>query len=138
MTTQTTAPTTDRLHWPLVLGLAAFALVRPLFSIVGLSDTLGKPATPLILTAVVSLVWILVVGLSRVRRPVLTLVAAGLCYAVLVVLLSGILSPVLDGRLEGPLAKPALILPLLLTNAVWGLVTGALADLVQRARRVRD
>ncbi|GAA2333018.1 hypothetical protein SVIO_107840 [Streptomyces violaceusniger] len=36
-------------------------VVRPLFSVTGLSDALGKPLTPLLLTAFISLAWILAV-----------------------------------------------------------------------------
>jgi len=125
------------LNWPLVLGLAALALVRPLFSIVGLSDVLGKPGTPLILTAVITLVWVLIVGLSRVREPVTTLVAAGLAYAVAVIVLSAVLSPILTGELQGPLAMPLAIIPLFITNALWGLAAGGLALLVRRMRGSR-
>lgn len=125
------------LSWPLVLGLAAVGLVRPLFSILGLSDALGRPATPVLLTALITAVWALVVGFSRVRRPVATLVAAGLVYAVAAILLSLVLSPILDGHVEGPVANPFAIVPMLLTNAVWGLVAGGLALALQRARGVR-
>jgi len=124
-----------RLNWPLVIGLAVLALIRPLFSIVGLSDALGKPATPLLLTAAISLAWILAVGLSRVREPLLTLVATGLGYAVLSVLLSAVLSPILSGQLQGPLARPIALVPLFVTNAIWGAVCGALALGLQRLRR---
>ncbi|OQS13045.1 hypothetical protein B0T36_21770 [Nocardia donostiensis] len=123
-----------RLNWPLVLGLAALALVRPLFSIAGLSEALGKPVTPLILTVAITSVWVLVVGFSRVREPVITLIAAGLTYAVAVIVLSAVLSPILTGELQGPLAMPLAIIPLLITNAIWGLVAGGLALLVQRMR----
>jgi hypothetical protein len=80
-----------------VAALTAVALLRPLFSVVGLSESLGQPATPLVLTAVISLVWILVVGLSGVREPVLTLVAAGVAYGLATMVLSAILSPILTG-----------------------------------------
>ena len=122
---------------PLIIGLAALALVRPLFSIVGLSDTLGKPATPIILTVVISVLWIFIVGLSRVREPLLTLVFAGLAYAVFSILLSAVLSPILHGELQGPLTNPFAMVYVLATNALWGLVTGALALGVQRIRGVR-
>ncbi|ASR37695.1 hypothetical protein BAY61_24835 [Prauserella marina] len=122
------------LNVPLVLGLSALALVRPLFSIVGWSDVLGTPATPLILTGGITLVWVLIVGLSKVREPVWTLVAAGIGYAVMATALSAVLSPIANGELEGPLAKPMAIIPMLLTNALWGLVAGGLALLLQRAR----
>ncbi|WP_220133063.1 hypothetical protein [Streptomyces ipomoeae] len=130
------------LRLPLIGGLTAIALVRPLFSVVGLSDALGKPVTPLVLTAVISLAWIVLVGLRRVPEPVLTLVAAGVAYSLAAVVLSGILSPILLGRLEGPLARPYAIVPMTVFNAVWGAVCGLLALAVQsvvsrRARRQR-
>ena len=126
---------TNRLQWPLILGLGALALIRPLVSIVesqlGVTD---PPAVPIIITVVISAIWIGVVGLSRTPQPVLTLLLTGLTYAVLAIILSGILSPILTGHLEGPLAKPFAIIPVLLTNAIWGLIAGALALLLQRAR----
>lgn len=122
---------------PFIIGLAVLALVRPLFSIIGLSETLGKPATPIILTVVISLLWILLVGLSRVHNPLLTLVLAGVGYAVLSILLSAILSPFLHGELRGPLTNPLALVSALATNAVWGLITGALALGLQRIRGVQ-
>ena len=126
-----------RINWPLVAGLSVVALVRPLFSIAGLSDAFGRPATPLALTAAISLVWILSVGLSRVREPLLTLVAAGLGYGVASILLSAIVSPLLTGHLEGPIARPIAIIPALAVNAIWGVICGALALALQHARGVR-
>lgn len=108
-----------------MIGLAALALVRPLFSIVGLIDALGEPAAPLLLT----LAWALIVGLSRVREPLLTLVAAGLSYAVATILLSAVLSPILTGHPQGPLATPFAIVPLLVVDTMWGLIAGGLAVL---------
>ena len=130
--------TLERLDWRLVTGLAAVALLRPLFSAVGISDALGEPATPLILTAVISVVWILVVGLSRVREPVLTLVGAGVAYALAIIVLSAILSPILDGELRGPLATPVAIPAVLMLNAAWGAVCGVCAMGLQSLRGVRS
>ncbi|MBC9727283.1 hypothetical protein [Streptomyces sp. TRM68367] len=126
-----------RPSWLLALGLAGVALVRPLFSITGLSDSLGKPATPLILTAVISLVWIAAGTLRRVREPLPTLVAAGLAYGLAGIVLSGILSPLLDGEPDGPLAHPQAIIPVLLVNAAWGAVCGACALGLRRLRGQR-
>lgn len=127
---------TSDLNWPLILGLSTIALVRPLFSIVGLSDELGKPATPLILTVAVTVVWVLIVGLSRVRRPVATLVAAGVGYAVASTVLSAILSPIIGGEVDGPLANPIALVPIFLVNVLWGLIAGGLALMLQRMRGV--
>jgi hypothetical protein len=127
--------TLKNLHWPLVLGLGALALARPLIRIVGdPTGTSDATATAVIVSIVISLVWIAVVGWTTVAHPVLTLVCAGLVYGVLSIVISGILSPILTGRLQGPLAMPIAIVPVLLTNAFWGLATGLVALLVRRAR----
>jgi hypothetical protein len=127
--------TLRNLHWPLVLGLGALALVRPLVRIVidptGMADA---PVVAITVSLLISVVWIAVVGRTNVAHPVLTLVCAGLVYGVLSIVLSGVLSPIMTGRLQGPLAMPFTIVPVLLTNAFWGLVTGLIALLVRRAR----
>ncbi len=108
------------------------ALVRPLFSIVGLSDALGKPATPVVLTVGISAAWVLIAGFGRVRDPLITLVGAGVCYAAIVTVVSAVLSPIMTGHLQGPLAMPFSVIPLVLMNALWGAVAGVLAMLLQR------
>ncbi|MBA9002936.1 hypothetical protein [Thermomonospora cellulosilytica] len=125
----------DRINWPLVCLLTGIALIRPLFSIAGWSDALGRPATPLILTAAISLAWILIPALTRAREPVLTLVCAGVAYAAASIVLSGILSPILTGELQGPLAHPVAILPMTLMNALWGTACGLCAQALQHLRR---
>lgn len=123
------------LPWPLVIALGTFALVRPLLSITGLADDWGRPATPLVATAVITLVWVLAVVVTRQPEPVRTLVAAGLVYAVLSVALSGILSPILEGDLQGPLTDPFALVSVAVVNAVWGAVAGVVA--LPFTRRVR-
>ncbi|KAB1650375.1 hypothetical protein [Pseudoclavibacter endophyticus] len=126
------------LQWPLILGLGALALVRPLVSIIEHQlDVTGPPAVPVIITLIISAIWIVVIGLSKCAQPVLTLLFTGLTYAVLSIILSGILSPILTGELQGPLAMPIAIIPVLLINAIWGLAAGGLALLLQRLRGVR-
>ncbi|MER7481939.1 hypothetical protein ABTX60_30630 [Streptomyces sp. NPDC126510] len=126
------------LNWPLVAALTAVALVRPLFSIAGWSEALGKPLTPVILTLGITLTWIVAAGISRVRDPLLTLVVTGVTYALAALVLSAILSPLLTGKLQGPLAQPQAIVPLFLVNAAWGAFCGACAIGMRRARGVRS
>jgi hypothetical protein len=121
----------------MVIGLGLFALIRPVFSIVGWSEELGKPATPLVLTAVVSVVWIGVAGFSRVREPLLQLVAAGIGYAIVSTLLAAVLSPVLEGELQGPITNPIALVMVTLTNMLWGTLCGVCAQGLQRLRGVR-
>lgn len=128
---------TRTVNWLLVIGLGALALLRPLVRIA--EAALGienHPAVPIALTVVISVVWVAIVGLSRNHAPVLTLLFAGLAYGVLSIILSGILSPMLDGRLDGPLANPIAIAPVLVLNALWGLMAGGLALLLQRVRGI--
>ncbi|SOD46820.1 MULTISPECIES: hypothetical protein [unclassified Streptomyces] len=122
---------------PLVAALTAVALVRPLFSITGWSEALGKPLTPVILTLAITMTWILAVGLSRVRDPLLTLVVTGVAYALAALILSAALSPLLTGKLQGPLAQPQAIVPLFLVNAAWGAFCGACAMGLRRVRVIR-
>lgn len=126
------------LSWPLIIGLGALALIRPLVRIIGhrVDADLGA-ATPIAITLVISAIWVAVVGIGKTRHPVMTLLFTGLTYAVLSIILSGILSPMIDGRLDGPLANPIAIVPMLLTNALWGLIAGGLALLIQRLRGVK-
>lgn len=125
------------LNWLLILGLGLTALVRPLTNTV--LDQLGidpGPLVPLGWTALISLLWIAAVGLTRTASPVLTLVLVGLVYGLSAIMLSGILSTLLLGQLHGPLTTPIGLVAVLITNALWGLVTGAIALALQRARGI--
>ncbi len=116
------------LSWPLVLGLGALALVRPLLSVTGLDDTIGRPAAPLLTTLVLTVVWVGAIVVAHPAHPLATGVAVGvLAYRVLALLLSAVLSPILTGELQGPVAHPVAIVPMLLTNSAWGALAGAVA-----------
>lgn len=123
------------LNWPLVLGLGALGLVRPALNITGVAEDLGKPWTPILVTIGISLLWIAVVGLTRVAQPLRTLVFAGTAYGAFAIIASGILSPILLGELHGPLANPVAIVGVVAVNAFWGLITGLLALGVRRLRK---
>jgi len=123
------------LNWPLILSLGVLALVRPLARIIeDQANADLSPALPITLTVAITVVWIAVVVPTRVRQPVLTLVCAGLTYGVLTIPLSAVTSVLLNDRLEGPLAMPIAIVPLLIINAIWGAVAGAIALAIRRTR----
>lgn len=88
--------------WPLVLGLGSLALTRPLLRVTGVGDALAL-------------------------GPFLTLVHTGVAYGVFAIALSAILSPVIDGRLQGPITNPFALVTMLLLNAVWGAMAGGIA-----------
>ncbi len=115
------------LSWPLVLCLGALALVRPLMNVTGLADAIGRPAAPLLATLVLSVVWVVAIVVARPPAPLATGIAVGLAYGVLAIVLSAVLSPILTGELQGPVANPFAIVPMLLTNAVWGALAGLAA-----------
>lgn len=124
------------LRWRLVLGLGAFALIRPVLHMTGAMDALGMPLAPILATVGISVVWIAVVVGARIAQPLLTLVFVGLTYGVLSILLSAVLSPVLTGELQGPLATGYgfAVIPVLSVNAVWGAVAGVIASAFAGAR----
>ncbi|MFJ3406611.1 hypothetical protein [Promicromonospora sp. NPDC090134] len=117
--------------WTLVAGLSALALLWPLTGLTGALGT-GAPRA-LTIIGLTAAVWIGVVGLGRVPRPVLTLTLTGLAYG-LVATLIGTLVPVLSGF--GPGGGPAwTLVPALALDTMWGALAGLVAAGVQRLRR---
>jgi hypothetical protein len=124
-----------QLHWPLIIGLGALALIRPVMNITGLMEGLGRPFGPILMTVLISLAWLAIVVLVGVREPLLTLVFTGITYGVFALLLSAILSPMLTGQLTGPITHPVAIVAVLITNAIWGALVGLCALVLQAVTR---
>lgn len=122
-------------QWPLIAGLGAFALIRPIMSMLGLSERIGQPIASLTATIIISLVWISVVIVLRVKQPVATLLWSGVAYGVFAIVISAIASPILSGQLQGPLTNPFAIVSVLVTNAIWGFLAGIVASAVMRMRQ---
>src|SRR5690606_23396792 len=97
----------------LIVGLGALALIRPIMKITGIMDIIGQQFGSILMTALISLAWIAIVLIKKVANPVTILVFAGLSYAVFAIVLSGILSPMLHGELQGPLTNPLAIISVL-------------------------
>lgn len=120
--------------WAVVAGLSALALLWPLTGLTGVLGT-GAPRAFAII-GITAAVWIGVVGLGRVPRPVLTLTLTGLAYGIVGVAL-GQLVPVLAGYggPGGSGVEPAwTIIPALLVDTFVGAVAGLVAAGVQRLR----
>jgi len=118
-----------------MLALGLLALTRPLMKIVGLIQIFGNEAIgSIIMTLLISFVWIIITVKKELENPVQVLVGAGVCYAILVTIASGILSPLLDGRLQGPLSNPVAFISVFFTNVVWGLITGSIAAMILSKR----
>lgn len=117
----------------LILSLGIFALIRPLFKIIGLiglfpSNRFGS----IFLTAFISLVWLGFVVFKQVKHPAVVLASSGVVYAFGAIILSGILSPILTGHLQGPLTNPFAFIAIIIVNIIWGGIVGFLAKLFIR------
>lgn len=123
-------------HKSLIVVLALLACIRPLMSILGLSDMIGKPVASVSATIVITVAWIAVVVFARIRQPMYVLLFVGILYGVLAIVLSAILSPILTGQLQGPVTNPFAIVGVLVTNALWGIVAGFLATVLNRTLKV--
>ncbi|GAB2479496.1 hypothetical protein GCM10027063_21610 [Promicromonospora xylanilytica] len=122
-------PARPTIPWALVGGLATLALLWPLAGLTGALGT-GAPRA-LTIIGITAVVWIGVVGLGRVPRPVLTLTLTGVAYG-LVAHVVALLVPVLGGA-GGPGGGPLwTIVPALLFDAMWGALAGLAAAGVQR------
>lgn len=127
------APGAPAVPWGIVAGLSALALLWPLS---GLTGVLGTDAPrAFIILGITAAVWIGVVGLGRVPRPVLTLTLTGAAYG-LVAAAIGLLVPALGGFAPGSTGPAWTIVPALLVDASFGAVTGLAAAGVQRLRGV--
>lgn len=121
----TTTPRTPRprISWLIVLGLAALFLLWPLTNLLGFDS---GPVRALSVIGVTAVVWIGVVGLGGVPRPVLTLTLSGIAY--------GALGIVLALFFNGP-GQWWTLVPALAMSALWGCLAGLLAAGVQHLRR---
>jgi hypothetical protein len=107
--------------------MGALALIRPFMSITGLMEGLGRPFGSIFMTVLISVAWLAIVVLARVREPIFTLIFTGLVYGAFAIVISAILSPILTGELAGPITNPFAIVSVLITNAIWGLIVGVIA-----------
>lgn len=121
-------------QWPLILGLSALAMVRPLMSILGWLEAIGQPTASIAVTLIISAVWLVVVLSLRVHRPLVTLTWVGVGYGLLAIILSAVLSPLITGHLQGPITNPFAVVSVLITNGGWGLLVGSLAALIRRGK----
>jgi len=94
-----------KVRLPLAVGLGALALVRPILNMLGLLERIGQPAASITVTILITVVWIGAAVLLRVEHPVKTLLYAGVAYGIFAIVISAIASPILEGRLQGPIIE---------------------------------
>ena len=132
-TTLAGTPAWRQVAWPTAVVLAALALARPVVGVVARANDVQLGRWGVGIVAAVSLVWVAVVACRRIAA-VPTLVAAGLVQALGASMLALVSRWVFDGVPGGPLTRPVALAGALAAGALWGLVCGALALALQRAR----
>jgi hypothetical protein len=125
-------------RWELIVPLAFLALARPLLSIAGAYETLGGGALgPLLVTALLAVVWVATVVLTRAPKPLVTLLLVGALYGLLAIALQQLLWNLSPGGVpeEAPSSTPVLVVSwasILATNAIWGALLGLVAAGIRR------
>lgn len=126
-----------RLPWNIIIILALVQFIRPVLSIAGAFDNFK--AGPLIVTAVVTVVWIAVAVAAKVREPVKVLAAAGVVYAIISMLTAVFLQLFFTQSAEDAAPVPLLLTVGLVAAAIYNAAWGALLGLVAMAiRRILD
>lgn len=120
--------------WPTIFILAAISLIQPLLNIVGLFDAIG-PASSVIVSVIIAVIWIAFAVSMRVINPVLVLAAAGAVYAILSILLAALLQTLLPGTLgDAPVSLTLLLTAglagALFTNIIWGAFLGLTSQVI--------
>ncbi|WP_254778323.1 hypothetical protein [Paenibacillus sp. cl141a] len=115
-----------------ILGLGALALVRPIMKMTGIMDLIGQQFGSMLMTILISLAWLVIVLIKKPAFPMVILIFAGMSYALYAVILSGLVSPLLDGKLQGPLTNPFALVSVFAINAIWGFIVGFIAKTLRR------
>jgi hypothetical protein len=120
--------------WLLIVSLGLFALIRPLFSILGAYDSglVAKPFGPIVLTIAIALVWIGAAVIYRVKKPVETLALAGVAYGVFATVLNSTL--VAMGYGDAHLIPVPGVIATIVMEAIFGAVCGLIAASILRLR----
>lgn len=125
-----------QLPWKIIIILALVQFIRPTLSTIGAFDNFR--AGPLLVTAVVTAVWI-AVAVARVREPVKVLAVAGAVYAAASVLVAAFLQTFFTWSPEATVPVPLLLTVGLVASAIYNAAWGALLGLAATGiRRIMD
>lgn len=117
-----------------ILTLGLLPLTVMVSRHMGLYEALGQPTAPLLMVALVTLVWVGVVGGARLPHPVATLTLTGLAAGVYITLVEA--SVLLSQREESAFLLIGFGFVAAIQTA-WGFVAGLMAAGVQRLRGPR-
>ena len=128
----------NQLPWRLILALGFIALVRPIIKIFG--DVFGFIVSPLaviVITAVIAIIWILVIIKLKVKRPIIVLAMSGVVYAVASITLAAIIQLAIPNLNDDEAKVPGLLTAALIAatafNFAYGALLGLIASLIQKA-----
>ena len=125
-----------RLPWKLIFLLALIQLVRPIMSTAGFFDDF-RPQGPIIVTALIAIIWVGVAVVGNVREPVKVLAMAGAIYAVIGVAMAVFLQAFFTWSPEEtasiPLLLSAGLIGGIVVNVIWGALLGFVALGIDRA-----
>lgn len=130
------------LPWSLIITLGLIALIRPIIKIAG--DVFGYTVSPLatvLISVGIAVVWIGVVVMLKVRKPVIVLALSGVAYAVLSIVMAlaiQLLAPDLgDSEVAIATLLTSGLIATTIFNAAYGAFLGCVAYGVQKivARR---
>lgn len=119
------------LHWPLILGLSALTLLHPLLNLTGVMASF-RPAGPLLVSALIAVVWVAAVVRFGLERPVATLACTGFIAGLGVMVVGALLSLALTGT-PGPFLFPVGVMSAVAVNTLLGTLAGLIALAIQRA-----
>lgn len=117
----------QQLHWPLIIGLGALALLMPFMNISGLMDIFGRPLGPILVMTLISLLWLTIVLTNKVQQPILTLTCAGFVHGIIAFVLGTLFAPYLTGTAMNPIIRSFALTGILATNTFWGFAMGVIA-----------
>ena len=128
-----------KLRWDVIGLLIIIGLIRPILSIAHAYDRVGRPFGPLLVTALLAIVWVGIVVIARIPYPLITLIAAGIGYRLGAILLQQAIWRIfLDAPpAEAPTGLPILLISwigIIVTNLIWGAFLGLIALVLQQWR----
>jgi hypothetical protein len=119
------------LNWTLIVQLAALGLVRPLLSIVGLNGESLGTWFPILITALLTVIWVGVIATRTVPNPILSLSCVGGLYGAFSIVMMQFIWLIVPSAAQANFPSAAFI-AIIVTNLAWGAALGIAALVIRR------